>query len=76
METTFANDKFGHVDGHGLLDASVSYLWDNWTFRVFGRNLTDEEEIGSALDAGGLFSFAGWRDPRIWGAQIAYSWGD
>ena len=75
-ETTFLNNDFGHVDGHGILDASISYFWNNWTFRAFGRNLTDENEVGAALNAGGLFSFAGWRDPQIWGVQVSWAFGD
>jgi iron complex outermembrane receptor protein len=75
FETTFSNEPYGHVDGHGLLDAAASYAWEGWTFRVFGRNLTDEDAIGSALPVAGLFSFAAYRDPRIWGVQLSYEFG-
>jgi len=72
--TTFANDQMGFVEGHGLLDASINYSMDHWTFTVFGRNLTDEDEPSAALVVAGLFSFQATRDPRIWGAQITYDW--
>jgi outer membrane receptor protein involved in Fe transport len=64
----------GFVEGHGLLDASINYSMDHWTFMVFGRNLTDEDEPSAALVVAGLFSFQATRDPRIWGAQVTYDW--
>jgi iron complex outermembrane recepter protein len=72
MATTFLNEPFGIAEGHGLLDASASYQYENWNVRVFGRNLTDEDEVNSALSVGGLFSFQARRAPRTWGVQVTW----
>ncbi|MEM1113957.1 MAG: TonB-dependent receptor [Pseudomonadota bacterium] len=73
MATTFLNEPFGIADAHGILDASIAYQYGAWNFRVFGRNLTDEDDItNSALAVGGLFAFQAQRAPLTWGAQIAY----
>ncbi len=70
--TTFGNEPMGLSEAHGILDAAISYQYERWNFRLFGRNLTDEEETSAALVVGGLFSFQATRDPRTWGAQITY----
>ncbi len=41
-------------------------------FTVFGRNLTDNRGIASTLPVAGLFTFAGARPPRTYGAEIAF----
>ena len=40
------------VDSFGMVDASINYETDNWTFSVFGKNLTDEVYLMSFLDVG------------------------
>jgi iron complex outermembrane receptor protein len=40
------------VDSFGIVDASINYETDNWTFSVFGKNLTDEVYLMSFLDVG------------------------
>ncbi len=42
---------------------------------VYGKNLTEEDEMGAALDVGGLFTFAASRPPRIFGIELNYEWG-
>ena len=38
------------VDSFGIVDASINYETDHWTFSVFGKNLTDEVYLMSFLD--------------------------
>ncbi|MEM9255584.1 MAG: TonB-dependent receptor [Pseudomonadota bacterium] len=70
--TTFLNEPMGFSKGNGILDASLAYQWENWNLRVFGRNLTDEDETTAALIVGGLFTFQARQEPRIWGVQVTY----
>ena len=40
------------VDSFGIVDASINYETANWTFSVYGKNLTDEVYLMSFLDVG------------------------
>ncbi|WP_373487126.1 TonB-dependent receptor [Blastomonas sp.] len=57
-----------------LLDSTMSYKHDfggaEVTFSVFGRNLLDNRGLSSTLPVAGLFTFAGVRPPRQFGAEI------
>ncbi|MHB9879969.1 TonB-dependent receptor [Pacificimonas sp. ICDLI1SI03] len=66
--TDVNNDPLLEQDSYGLLDASITYEHDNWTFGIFGRNLANQEfaEIKSA--GLGYNAFGG--TPRYYGAQI------
>lgn len=39
---------------------------------VFGRNLTNFRDLGATLPVAGLFTFAGARPPRTYGAELAF----
>lgn len=58
------------------LAATVSYSLPVGTgevqFSVFGRNLTDFRDIGSTLPVAGLLTFGTGRQPRTYGAEIAF----
>ncbi len=59
------------------LAAQVSYTFNIAPGRevrvaVFGRNLTDFRDIGATLPVAGLFTFAGARPPRTYGAEIGF----
>lgn len=45
-------DNPSKVDSFGLLDASINYEAEHWTFSVFGKNLTNERYLMSFLDVG------------------------
>ncbi|MCG8589598.1 MAG: TonB-dependent receptor, partial [Proteobacteria bacterium] len=74
-ETTAQNFRFGQVDDVGLLDGGIAYEYTDamsreWRAAVFGRNLTDEAYIASALGVAGLFSFGAVNPPRTWGIAL------
>ena len=79
-ETTFLNFDFGETPAHGLLNAAVSYTWPagpdgmEWKAMAFGRNITNETYISSALEVGGLFAFGAINPPSTWGLEIGFSY--
>jgi len=62
-------------DAYGLLDMSVNYQINGFTFSVFGRNLTDEDAWAHGLNVSGLLAYATPISPRTWGAEVSYSFG-
>jgi len=40
------------IDSFGIIDASINYETANWTFSVYGKNLTDEVYMMAFLDVG------------------------
>jgi outer membrane receptor protein involved in Fe transport len=53
-----------------LLNASVSYLYNDWELNVFGTNLTDEEYYSSLVSSlGGVPGVVG--SPRVIGLSIS-----
>ncbi|PEQ11293.1 hypothetical protein B2G71_17145 [Novosphingobium sp. PC22D] len=66
--TDVLNTPVLEQDDYGLLDASVTYERENWTFGIFGRNIANTEyaEIKSA--GLGYNAFGG--SPRYYGAEI------
>ena len=75
LQTTTQNFAFGHRRSVENLDASISFesIDGNWTFSLFGRNITDEEYIQDGLSAGALLAFTSVSIPRVWGAKIDWS---
>ncbi len=63
-------------DEQHLIDASINYSINNFTFSLFGRNLTDEDGYTHGYDVAGLWSYAATRPPRVWGAELVYDWND
>jgi len=62
-------------DDQHLLDASINYSINAFTFSVFGRNLTDEDGYTHGYDVAGLWSYASTRPPLTYGAEIIYNFG-
>jgi outer membrane receptor protein involved in Fe transport len=57
-------------DSYTLLNASVSYLYNDWELKVFGTNLTDEEYYSSLVSSlGGVPGVVG--SPRVIGLSIS-----
>ena len=50
-------------DGYGLVDASIAYEWGNYTLRLTGRNLTDEDYRINSLPT---VYFQGWANRTNW----------
>jgi iron complex outermembrane receptor protein len=73
FETDFRNFEAGHVDAHGLFDASINYEIDSWRFSIFGRNLTDEDQVSAVVNVYGIITFGAVRDPRTWGGEVTYT---
>ncbi|MEC8421180.1 MAG: TonB-dependent receptor [Verrucomicrobiota bacterium] len=63
-----ANDTVN--DSYTLLNASVSYLYNDWELNVFGTNLTDEEYYSSLVSSlSGVPGVVG--SPRVIGLSIS-----
>jgi iron complex outermembrane receptor protein len=63
-------------DAQNLIDASVNYSIDAFTFSVYGRNLTDEDGYIHGYDVAGLWSYAATRPPRTYGLEVVYNFGE
>ena len=63
-------------DDQNLIDASVNYSYDAFTFSVYGRNLTDEDGYTHGYDVAGLWSYAATRPPRTYGFEVVYNFGE
>lgn len=58
--------------GLGLWDASINLRHGNWTFGLWGRNLTDERYRRQVLNSTGNAQRGIWAEPRTFGARVAY----
>ena len=74
-EVDFANKPELTNDSQALVDASFRYSYEDWSFSVFGRNLTEEDGYQIGFDVAGLWSYAYPRPPRTWGVEIGYQYG-
>jgi iron complex outermembrane receptor protein len=63
-------------DAQHLVDASVNYSINSFTFSVFGRNLTDEDGYIHGYDVAGLWSYAATRPPLTYGLEVVYNFGE
>ena len=63
-------------DAQNLLDASINYSIKEFTFSVYGRNLTDEDGYIHGYDVAGLWSYAATRPPRTYGLEVVYNFGE
>lgn len=63
-------------DAQNLLDASVNYSINSFTFSLFGRNLTEEDGYIHGYDVAGLWSYAATRPPRTYGFEMIYNFGE
>jgi iron complex outermembrane receptor protein len=62
-------------DPQNLIDASINYSIKEFTFSVYGRNLTDEDGYIHGYDVAGLWSYAATRPPRTYGLEVVYNFG-
>lgn len=72
-EVDFANKPELHNSSQILVDGSINYIYENWSFSLFGRNLTDEDGYQIGFDVAGLWSYAAPRVPRTYGFEVGYS---
>ena len=71
-----SDDRCQTLDREDLA-AQVSYTFDiaaNKEIRVllFGRNLTNFQDLGATLPVAGLFTFSGARPPRTYGLEVSF----
>jgi iron complex outermembrane receptor protein len=61
-------------DGYGLLSARASYVSANeqWTFSVWGTNLTDEDDYFADIVANVSGIRGSHGAPRMWGVDVSY----
>ncbi len=62
-------------DEQHLVDASINYSKNAFTFSIFGRNLLDEDGYTHGYDVAGLWSYASTRPPLTYGAEVVYNFG-
>jgi iron complex outermembrane receptor protein len=80
-EGTLDNHSGTSIDSFGVLDASLTYQWNDWNFALFGTNLTDEDAYSHTYAVvpnslgGTLWKFATPRVPRNYGVQVTYEFG-
>ena len=74
VEIEASNAPFGHMDSINDLSGSISYFWADNRYRitVYGKNLTDDQELGQATIAP-LATRGWWTPPRTIGAEFAIS---
>jgi iron complex outermembrane recepter protein len=58
---------------YGIVDASVTYAWDDWRFSAFGRNL--QNTSFATVITKGLSYFEGGGQPRTYGVEVSYRFG-
>ena len=77
-EIIFTNDAEGRIDAFGTLNATITYEISDVTFRLIGRNLTEEEHYthsfvaGPNATGGNLFAFATPVAPRTYAIEVSW----
>ena len=70
------NDTRSIAEARKILDASIAYTLPvggtEMRFTIYGRNLTDNRGLSSALPVAGLFTFGSGRAPRSFGGEIMF----
>ncbi|RMF96541.1 MAG: TonB-dependent receptor [Gammaproteobacteria bacterium] len=74
-EVDFANKPELHNDAQWLVDASLTYEYQQFYGSVYGRNLLEEDGYQIGFDVAGLWSYASTRPPRTWGVEIGMRFG-
>jgi iron complex outermembrane receptor protein len=69
---TFNTPIFRQPD-YGIVDASITYVRDDWRISAFGRNL--QNTVFSTVITRGLSYFEGAGQPRTFGVEISYRYG-
>jgi outer membrane receptor protein involved in Fe transport len=72
----FFNDSFegnARIGDYFLLNLSANFIYDNWVFRLFSNNVTDEvpeiDIFGNGADAQHIIT----SEPRSFGAQVQWN---
>ncbi len=73
--TNVTNSPELENDDQHLVDASINFSKNAFTFSIFGRNLTDEDGYTHGYDVAGLWSYAATRAPLTYGAEVVYNFG-
>jgi iron complex outermembrane recepter protein len=87
FHTNARNIEEGLIDSHWIVDASIMADFRWFQVRLFGRNLTDEQFVTSALDVGGgitqgrtllpaFWTFSGVTLPRTYGLELTVDTGN
>jgi iron complex outermembrane recepter protein len=75
-EVNFFLYESAEFKGDSLLEGGlrVGYTWNDgqYDLALFGRNITDEEELVGGIDFNNLTGFV--NEPRIWGVEFAVRW--
>jgi len=73
MYTEILNNPRGRIPAQWLIDASLSYSFggperDRYMVKLFGRNITDEDEFASFTNS--IVDFSTLQVPRRWGVEL------
>ncbi|MFK7829876.1 MAG: TonB-dependent receptor [Congregibacter sp.] len=63
-------------DAQHMVDLSLNYATNQYTVALFGRNLTAEDGWAHGLNVSGLWAYAIPRQPRTWGVEFTYNFGE
>jgi iron complex outermembrane receptor protein len=74
--TSVENSPELENDDQHLVDASINFSKNAFTFSIFGRNLTDEDGYIHGYNVATLWSYAATRPPRTYGAELVYNFGE
>jgi iron complex outermembrane receptor protein len=74
-EIDFANKPELTNDAQNLIDAAISFEYQQALFSLYGRNLLDEDGYTIGFDVSGLWSYAHTRAPRTYGAEVVFRFG-
>jgi iron complex outermembrane receptor protein len=71
-----ANDPRGQLDSQGIVDANIAYQWNfedgrNVRITAYGRDITDEESLGSAVVIPGVIAFTSFKGGSQYGVQVS-----
>lgn len=61
-----------HIQSHTLVNVSATFTHasDKWYVSAFGKNVTDERYRNASQYVGGLWTFATYAQPRVWGLEL------
>lgn len=78
LDLNFFNSPQSHNDTQNIVDASITYTYNDTTFSVYGMNLTEEDswaqslDVGKSLDFAGLWTYTAPRPPRFYGVRLTH----
>jgi len=63
-----------HIDGYTIWNADITYQVNSWSFRLFAKNLGDEDAVAAASLVGPLSSRLVIGQPRTFGIRVTYQY--